>query len=61
MKIVSTGIGEMTFKSGLTMYSGIGKCITSTVGKGGKDSKFGGKDFLEGPVNSGSSSLFELF
>lgn len=60
MKMVSTGIGEMSFKSGLTMYSGIGKCITSTVGKGGKDSKFGGKDFLEGPVNSGSSSFFEL-
>lgn len=57
LKIYSTGIGEMTFKSALTMYSGLGKCITSTVGKGGKDSKFGGKDFLEGPVSGGGSSL----
>ena len=57
MKILSTGIGEMTFKTSLTMYSGIGKAITSTVGKGGKDSKFGGRDFLEGPVNGGTSSI----
>lgn len=57
MKILSTGIGEMTFKSSLTMYAGLGKAITSTVGEGGKDSKFGGKDFLDGPVNGGTSSI----
>jgi hypothetical protein len=61
MKILSTGIGEMTFKSSLTMYSGIGKCISSTVGKGGKDSKLGGRDFLEGSVEGGISSLLSFF
>ena len=48
----------MTFKTSLTMYSGIGKCITSTVGEGGKDSKLGGKDFLDGAVKEGVSSIF---
>lgn len=58
MKILSTGIGEMTFKTSLTMYSGIGKCISSSVGEGGKDSKLGGKDFLDGAVKEGVSSIF---
>ena len=58
MKILSTGIGEMTFKTSLTMYSGIGKCISSSVGEGGKDSKLGGRDFLDSAVKEGKSSIF---
>jgi hypothetical protein len=41
VKMVSSGAGEMTFNQSLKMYAGFSQCITGSVGKSGKDSKYG--------------------
>ena len=41
LKMVSSGAGEMAFNQSLKMYAGFSQCITGSVGKSGKDSKYG--------------------
>lgn len=48
LKMVSSGAGEMAFNQSLKMYAGFSQCITGSVGKAGKDSKYGvAKDYAK--------------
>lgn len=40
LKMVSSGAGEMAFNQSLKMYAGFSQCITGSVGKAGKNSKY---------------------
>lgn len=41
LKMVSSGAGEMVFNQSLKMYYGFAQSVSGSVGKGGKDSKYG--------------------